>query len=136
MYRYYFNPFTSVFLRVGEKDKAKLMAFGSSKGFEDLLTVPEIWKLLHNLYNTVNCFGKFDLFSKFIPIKLVFSSDDGIDTKERIRKLIKLLLLKTDTICYRCQKVDECSKIRIPLTELASIWDGIYFEKAEQYEVK
>ena len=135
MVRYYFNPFKRIFSHVKEEDTAKRQMFmGPATEFAEFLTIEELWDVFHTLYRTKKCFGKFDLFAKFTPMRLYFTKLDDIDTKERVRVLSNLLMSKCSDVCPRCPLVQVCSGIRIPLMELEVLWDNIYFNRADQFK--
>jgi len=136
MLRYYLNPFKRQFMKIApeEINTARVMSLGPGYAFEEYLTLDEIWDVFHTLYNTRKCFGKFDLFAKFVPVRMYFSSSDGIDTKERVKVLSNLLMTKPGDVCYKCDKMPTCGLIRTSLLELEVLWDQIYFNRADQFK--
>lgn len=112
----YFNPFTGIIKKI-ENDKDPLL--NSLK-----MTFNELWDFdttIENLkllaYTKEKCFGKFDMFNKWILYKT--------NIKE-LNEPLKLVYLKPNDICCKCKFLEKCSSIHIPLKELEVIWDKLY----------
>jgi hypothetical protein len=120
-----------MFMKMREEDKAKI---GFNQVFEDYLTVKELHETLHIISNTIDCFGKYDIYAKFLPIKVYFTEEDDVDTKQEINRIMGHIMMKPAHKCITCQYAKTCTQIHMSLEDLANVWDALFFSKAETFK--
>jgi hypothetical protein len=130
--KYYFNPYRPLLLEFEEGENLHVLQELGMSYKTDLLTDTELIEMLDRLYLTTKCFGKYDIFNKWLLFKV-----DGLKSsvcKEKVKERLRKLMLRVATTCIRCPYQDKCSNSRIPLDELLTYWDSnIFVTRAEQF---